>query len=276
MILMNSQANLPKNGQDYHPPQTDCQRPCGTAFQKTNFRPGIVIRYAMRTTYFHPVIACLSLSTGFLHSQENPMKEPPRAAVERPMREAGERLMQTPQKPWRIGLMVNAVDDTLRSHLDLPENSAVIVTECREGEPAHKSGIRKNDVIVSVNGRPAGSIAPLAAAVEATARTGEPLRLGILHKGQRREVMIKPDLPKPMPERDMADRTPKERPIAPDMPAMMRMQEQMMRRFAEQQSQWTGRLERQEKELMRLRQEVEELNKALRQMKSESKEKEKN
>lgn len=230
----------------------------------------------MRTTYFHPIIACLSLSTGFLHSQENPENESTRAAMEMRKREEIERMIQAPQKPWRIGLMVNPVDDTLRSHLDLPENSAVIVTECREGEPAHKSGIRKNDVIVSVNGRPAGSIAPLAAAVETSARTGEPLRLEILHKGQRREVMIKPDLPRPMPERDMADRTPKERPIAPDMPAMMRMHEQMMRRIAEQQSQWSGRWERQEKELMRLRQEVEELNKALRQMKSESKEKEKN
>lgn len=229
----------------------------------------------MKTTYVCPIIACFSLSAGFLHSQENPEKEPPRAAVERPMREAGERLTQAQQKPWRIGLMVNPVDPTLRSHLDLPENSAVIVTECREGMPAHKVGIRQNDIIVSVNGRPAGSIEPLAAAVEASAQSGEPLRLGILHKGQRREVVIKPDLPKPMPQNGMTERKPSDRAIFPDMPGVMRMQEQMMRRVTEQHNQWAGRLERQEKELTRLRQEVEELNKALRQMKSENKEKEK-
>ncbi|MFM2220776.1 MAG: hypothetical protein RLZZ553_524 [Verrucomicrobiota bacterium] len=171
--------------------------------------------------------------------------------------------------------MVDPIDSALRNHLDIPENSAVIVTECREGEPAFRVGIRKNDVITSVNGRPAGSIEPLRDAVEASARSGEPLRLSVLHKGQRREVIIKPDMPKPMQDRDMNERKSMERPVGPDMPGMMRMQEQFMRRFTEQNNQWTGRLERQEKELMRLRNEVEELSKALRQMKSDNNEKDK-
>lgn len=229
----------------------------------------------MKSTYFYSIIACLSLSAGSLWSQEKPQKEQPGVPTERPQPEPEVRPQQSPQKPWRIGMMVDPIDSALRNHLDIPENSAVIVTECREGEPAFRVGIRKNDVITSVNGRPAGSIEPLRDAVEASARSGEPLRLSVLHKGQRREVIIKPDMPKPMQDRDMNERKSMERPIGPDMPGMMRMQEQFMRRFTEQNNQWTGRLERQEKELMRLRNEVEELSKALRQMKSDNNEKDK-
>lgn len=229
----------------------------------------------MKSSYFYPIIACLSLSTGSLWSQEKPQKEQPGVPTERSQPEPEARPQQSPQKPWRIGMMVDPIDSALRNHLDIPENSAVIVTECREGEPAFRAGIRKNDVITSVNGRPAGSIEPLRDAVETSARSGESLRLSVLHKGQRREVIIKPDMPKPMQDRGMNERKSMERPIGPDMPGMMRMQEQFMRRFTEQNNQWTGRLERQEKELMRLRNEVEELSKALRQMKSDNNEKDK-
>lgn len=229
----------------------------------------------MKTSHFYHVIACLSLTTGLLQSQDHPQKQQPETATERPLREAGERLMQAPQKPWRLGLLVGPIDATLRDHLAIPENSAVMVTECREGEPGYKAGIRKNDIIVSINGRPADSIEPLRAAVETSSRTGESLRLGILQKGQRRELVIKPDMPRPAPNRDLGHRMPNDRPMIPDMSGIMRAQEQMMRRVTEQNGQWSERLDRQEKEMAMLRQQIDELNNALRQMKSEQSKKEK-
>jgi uncharacterized protein (UPF0335 family) len=63
--------------------------------------------------------------------------------------------------------------------------------------------------------------------------------------------------------------------MIPDMSGIMRAQEQMMRRVTEQNGQWSERLERQEKEMAKLRQQIDELNNALRQMKSEQSKKEK-
>ena len=194
------------------------------------------------------------------------------------MREARERMMQaqsrvmaTDAKPWRIGLMVDPIDDTLRSHLEIPEKSGVIVTKCMEDGPASKAGIKENDIILMVNGRPVGSIEPLRDAVEFCGKSGEPLRLTTLRKGQRREVTIRPDMPKPPVSRPAIPapsvRPPTMPPAVPGNAAPMREQEAMMRRMAEQNAQLMGRLERQEQEMKRLRAHVEEMTKAMREMK---------
>lgn len=233
----------------------------------------------MKTTHFtftRTLATTLALLASPLLAQNTPPDRVPAEARERMMREARERMKQTTKqpdaavKPWRIGLMVDPVDATLRNHLDLPEKTGVIVTQCLDGGPAAKAGIKKNDVILAVNGRPVGSIEPLRDSVNESAKTGKELRLSTLQKGQRREVVIKPDMPKPAVERPrMANPAPMQNPATE---AMVREHQQMVRRMAEQSKELMGRLEKQQNEVNRLRQQVEELSKGMREMKKESKE----
>jgi S1-C subfamily serine protease len=234
--------------------------------------------FAMKHKTIATTIACLALASLPSLAQDAPKPEQTRPATDRSqllMREARERMAQAKArmeksdvKPWRIGLMVDPIDATLRSHLEIPEKSGVIVTACAENSPASKAGIKKNDIILMVNGRPVGSIEPLRDAVESSGKTGEPLRLSTLRKGQRREVTIKPDLPKPPVESPMARPTP---PTPPVNPGMMREQEMMMRRMAEQNKMLTERLERQENEIKRMREQVEQMTKAMREIKRDEK-----
>jgi hypothetical protein len=237
----------------------------------------------MKTTHYtltRTLATTLALVTSPLLAQETPPPGAPaeaRERMERMMRETRERMQQqqgratSDVKPWRIGLMVEPIDAAMRNHLELPEKSGVIVTQCLDGGPAARAGIKINDVISAVNGRPVGSIEPLRDSVEESAKTGKELRLSTLHKGQRREVVIKPDMPKPPVDRPMAARPGAPAPQMTPSP-MMREQEQMMRRMAEQNKELMGRLEKQQNEVNRLRQQVEELSKGMRMMKQEFKE----
>lgn len=239
----------------------------------------------MKNTHFtitRTLATTLALVTSPLLAQDTPPAGAPaeaRERMERMMRENRERMQQAQgqpdaaAKPWRIGLMVEPVDDALRNHLDLPEKSGVIVTQCLDGGPAARAGLRKNDVILAVNGRPVGSIEPLRDSVEESAKTGKELRLSTLQKGQRRELVIKPDMPKPPVERPrMVNPAPMQNPAAE---AAMREHQQMARRMAEQNKELMMRMEKQQNELNRLRQQVEELTKGMREMKQSAKEEKK-
>jgi predicted metalloprotease with PDZ domain len=222
-------------------------------------------------------ITALALSP--LFAQEMAPAGATAEAAERLMRETRERMQQIPsqpdaeRKPWRIGLIVEPVDATLRNHLDLSENTGVIVTQCQDGSPAARAGIKKNDIIVAVNGRPVGSIEPLRDSVMESAKTGKELRLSTLQKGQRRDVVIKPDMPKPPVERPrIVNPAPMQNPAAE---AMMREHQQMVRRMAEQTKELMMRMEKQQNEVNRLRQQVEELTKGMREMKRDAKEEKK-
>jgi len=211
-----------------------------------------------------------------------PVKEPSGEA--RTMRDAGERLPSKSTadepKPWRIGLMVEPIDASLRDHLDIPEKSGVVVTKCLENGPADKAGIKKKDIILSVNGRAIESIEPLRESVEAAAKNGKDLRLSVMSKGVRREVVIQPDRP-PMPpkaEDRTPDRSSRPRIIYPNMPtpstsdAKLREHEQMIRRMAEQNNQLKSQLEKQQQEITRTREVIEQLTKTVREMRQQMKE----
>lgn len=209
-------------------------------------------------------------------------KEPSGEA--RTMRQAGERLPSKSTadvpKPWRIGLMVEPIDASLRDHLDIPEKSGVVVTKSLENGPADKAGIKKKDIILSVNGQAVDSIEPLRESVEAAAKNGKDLRLSVMSKGVRREVVIQPDRP-PMPpkgEDRTPDRSSRPRIIYPNMPtpstsdAKLREHEQMIRRMAEQNNQLKSQLEKQQNEMTRTREVIEQLTKTVREMKQQMKE----
>lgn len=185
----------------------------------------------------------------------------------RDMRRAGERLpaRDAAVKPWRIGLMVEPITDDLRKHLDIPEKTGVVVTQILESGPAAKVGIKQNDIIIAANDRPVASIETLRESVEASAKTGKELRLSVISKGMKRVAVIRPVLPKPPMER-----------TANGPEAKVREHEQMAQRMAEQNRLLMSRMEKQQSEINRMREAIEQLSKAVREMKEESKDQDKN
>ena len=184
--------------------------------------------------------------------------------MERMLRESRVRAPQEAanEKPWRIGVMVKPVDDSLRSHLDIPSNTGLIVTKCENDSPASKAGIMENDIILLAADRPVGSLEDLCDAVE---KSGESLSLTTLRKGQRRQVVIRKEMPKPPEIRPMPP-TPEAPPTQPNQAPPQREQEAMMRRMSAQNAKVMERLERQEMEMARLRNQLEEVTKAMREM----------
>ena len=179
------------------------------------------------------------------------------------MRESRERVPQTAEseKPWRIGLLVELIDDTLRRHLEISPNMGVIVTKCLEDSPASKAGIEENDIILMADAQPVRSTEELRDAVE---KSGDSLRLSTLRKGQSRQVIIR----KEMQESPVPRTIPFNRTVVPLIQtAPTHEEEAMMRRMAEQNSRLMERLERQEQEMTRLRGQVEEMVKDMGEMK---------
>ncbi len=225
------------------------------------------------------LVVGLAFAAAPLNAQEMPampnrQRLEPMERVERVERMLRENRVRAPQeaaneKPWRIGVMVKPIDDTLRSYLEIESNSGVIVTKCENDSPASKAGIMENDIILFAADRPVGSLEDLRQAVE---KSGESLSLSTLRKGQRRQVVIRKEMPKPLEIRPMPP-TPDAPPTQPNQAAPLREQEAMMRRMSAQNSQVMERLERQEKEMARLRNQLEEVTKAMREMKRDGQKK---
>lgn len=201
----------------------------------------------------------------------NRQRSEPMQRVERMLRENRVRAPQEAanEKSWRIGVMVKPIDDSLRSHLEIPSNTGIIVTKCENDSPASKAGIMGNDIILLAAGRPVGSLEDLRDAVE---KSGGSLSLSTLRKGQRRQVVIRKEMPKPPEVRPMPPKS-EVPPTLPNQVAPLREQEAMMRRMSAQNSQVMERLERQEKEMARLRNQLEEVTKAMREMKRDDQKK---
>lgn len=141
------------------------------------------------------------------------------------------------ETPWRIGVMVKPIDDSLRSHLDIPSNTGLLVTKCENDGPASKVGIMENDIILLAADRPVGSLEDLREAVE---KSGESLSLTTLRKGQRRQVVIRKEMPaRPVPPLLEAPHN------LPNQMPQLREQEAMMRRMSAQNLKVMERLERQ-------------------------------
>jgi membrane-associated protease RseP (regulator of RpoE activity) len=159
-------------------------------------------------------------------------------------------------KPWRIGLMVEPISDDLREHLDIPENSGVVVTQVVENGPAAEAGIRRNDIITAVNDRPVGSLDALRESVEASANPGKELRLSVISKGVKRVAVIRLPVSEPPMDR-----------MKNGSDAKVRELGQMAERMAEQNRLLMDRMEKQQSEINRMRETIEQLSKAIGELK---------
>lgn len=84
-----------------------------------------------------------------------------------------------------LGIVTGAVPRELQAHLDLPEQSGLLVTEVAPGSPADAAGLRPHDVILEFGGREVSSPLDLIEMVEAT-RPGTRVKLTIVRRGRHR------------------------------------------------------------------------------------------
>ena len=149
-----------------------------------------------------------------------------------------------PEAPaWKIGLLVEPVPPFVREHLGLDKNEGVRVVRVAEGSPAARIGLEVNDIILSAGDKKISNLEELKQMVERAGREGQQLKLGWIHKGERKGAQLRPEGP-PQVERERDERD----EGAPQRPAMIRRMEEMARR-----------MERQQREIDELRREIERL-----------------
>lgn len=56
-------------------------------------------------------------------------------------------------RPW-LGIQVEGLSEELRAQLDLPEGSGLLVGEVVPGSPAENAGLKKNDILLKLDGKP--------------------------------------------------------------------------------------------------------------------------
>ena len=104
--------------------------------------------------------------------------------------------------PWRlnhremgkftIGLSCSPVSAALRHHLNLNNQSGLLVDKVEEGSPAAEAGIQQYDILLYADQNDLTSIETLTDAVTKAGNEGLPLSLNLLRKGKELGVEIKP------------------------------------------------------------------------------------
>ncbi len=91
-------------------------------------------------------------------------------------------------RPW-LGLQPEDVPDDLRAKLDLEEGVGLLVAEVVPDSPAEKAGLKKGDVLVRIDGKPAKGEEALAAFMR-SARPGQEATLTILRQGKEQALKV--------------------------------------------------------------------------------------
>ena len=94
---------------------------------------------------------------------------------------------QEPESTPVAGALLSPVDESLRAQLDIPENQGAVVSKVAAGSVAEALGLRKNDVLLEVDGR---KIASPDAAKGAMTKDSTLL---VLRKGKKETLAAKKD-----------------------------------------------------------------------------------
>ncbi|MGL6074714.1 MAG: M56 family metallopeptidase [Fimbriiglobus sp.] len=96
-----------------------------------------------------------------------------------------------------LGISVAPIDETLAEQLDLPKN-VVVITNVVEKSPAAVAGLKKNDIVVTVNGESSQVLKNPATAVGmmATLKPGSEFKVEVVRKSKKETVTLKiPEAP---------------------------------------------------------------------------------
>lgn len=92
--------------------------------------------------------------------------------------------------PVMLGVSMIEPDATLRGHLGLEPGTATLVSAVYDELPAAAAGIEPYDVIVSVEGRSPAAPDDVRRVLREK-KPGDELKVGVIHRGQKRDVVIK-------------------------------------------------------------------------------------
>ena len=92
-----------------------------------------------------------------------------------------------PKKRWIIGVSVDEMDETLRTHL---QSSGVVISSVTEDGPAQKMGLQIHDVITKIDDTDVEDLAGLRSAVQAS--NGSALTLQLIRSGNQMSVQLTP------------------------------------------------------------------------------------
>lgn len=142
----------------------------------------------------------------------NPAEDRTRADKPRPFLKLP---LQDEGRPrWFVGLVVEPLDPALRSHFDLPKDAGVLVESVMQGSPAAQAGIRRNDILVTANGRNVSSLETLKAEVAKAGSEGKSMNLEVIQRGKKAVLKVTPRGPEaPAAPSDRADQAPAMRPM---------------------------------------------------------------
>lgn len=115
---------------------------------------------------------------------EDPEPAPkPRKAEPRPEPKKAEPRIP---KPW-LGIQPEELPDELRAQLDLPEGEGLLLTDVVAGGPAEKAGLKKNDILTKIDGKPVKGEETLAKFM-ASAKAGQEVTLTVLRKSKEQTI----------------------------------------------------------------------------------------
>ena len=93
------------------------------------------------------------------------------------------------EERYVLGVQCEESSELLRGHLKLG-NTGLVVLEVREGTPAEEAGLKKDDIILSINDKDLESLSQLVATVSES--DGSPVKLIVLRAGDRQEISVTP------------------------------------------------------------------------------------
>ena len=90
---------------------------------------------------------------------------------------------------WEIGVLLAPVDETLRSHLRIPEGEGVVVLRVFPNSPAEQDGVKANDIIIRLNDQPIHSRPEL---IKLTRELkGKDLSVEVIRAGKKLKIDLK-------------------------------------------------------------------------------------
>ena len=117
---------------------------------------------------------------------EDPIPAPKPKKVEPPKKEAPKAEAPKSVRPW-LGIQPEELSDELRAQLDLEDGTGLLVAEVLEGSPVQKAGLKKNDILLKIDGKVVKGEEALAKYMQ-TAKIGQEATLTILRKGKEQTL----------------------------------------------------------------------------------------
>jgi type II secretory pathway component PulC len=119
-----------------------------------------------------------------LFGRNKPAEEPEPAPKPAPKTEA----KPAGPRPW-IGIQPEELSPELRAQLDIPDGVGLLVAEVVDGGPAQKAGLKKNDILVKIDGKDVKGEESLAAFIK-TAKPGQEATLTVIRKAKEQAVKV--------------------------------------------------------------------------------------